>query len=126
MTEDSGAALTAPAGIPAGAFLELPKPTVDGEVIPPIPVTFAVGATPKDALGHRWIILRAFDGTVTAEFRLPWQLAPGIGQAIMNGLSQVAQQIDAEETAGLIVPGRAPGGAHQLLIPGPPNGARHG
>lgn len=116
-------------GVPEGMFLELPKPTVKGEVIPPVPVEFGAGLTGPDVKGHRWAILRVSDGTVTADFRIPWQVAAQVGAGIAQGLANVQAQAAREQSGGLILPNQAAGG---LLIPqpaaGPPplNGARRG
>lgn len=107
-----------PVGMPDGSFLSLPQPTMPGEVIPPIPVTFAVGLTDPDVKGHRWAILRASDGTVTAEFRLPWQAAPQIGVNIAQGLAAMAQKASQEANGGLVLPnGGGQGGG--LFVPAP-------
>jgi len=105
-----------PPGIPEGMFLALPQPTQPGEIIPPIPVQFEVGLTDKDSKGHRWAILRATDGTVTVDFRIPWQLAAQQGMQIAQGLAGMQQRAASEENAGLVVPGGGPGGG--LFIPG--------
>jgi hypothetical protein len=105
----------APPGVPDGAFLMMPQPTVPGEVIPPIPMTFATGLTNPDVLGHRWAVLRCTDGTTTVDFRIPWQMAGQIGAAIAQGLAQMQQQAASEQNGGLIVP--SPPGS--LLIPRP-------
>jgi hypothetical protein len=98
-------------------FLALPQPTVPGEVVPPIPCEFGVGLTDKDAKGHRWAILQATDGTVSASFRIPWQLAAQVGAQLANGLAAMQQKAASEENGGLVVPGKPAGGG--LFIPGP-------
>lgn len=124
-----GSPLGQPPGVPEGMFLELPKPTVEGEVIPPVPVEFGAGLTGRDAKGHRWAILRVSDGTVTADIRIPWQVAAQVGAGIAQGLAAVQAQAAREQSGGLILPNQAAGG---LLIPQPAggwpprNGARRG
>lgn len=112
--------------MPEGMFLELPKPTQEGEIIPPVPCEFAVGLTALDSKGHRWAILRVSDHTVSVELRIPWQLAGQIGQQIAAGLQAVMQKAASEASGGLIVPGGGKAGG--LLIPtvGPPAGGRRG
>lgn len=111
-----GSALSAPDGMPEGAFLELPKPTEPGEMIPPIPCQFEFGLTPKDSKGHRWAVLQVTDGTVTAKFRIPWQVSGQVGMQIAQGLAAVQAKAASEENGGLVVPGRPAGGG--LLVPG--------
>jgi hypothetical protein len=101
--------------VPDGAFLVLPQPSTPGEVIPPIPVTFGFGLTNPDTKGHRWTVLRATDGTITADYRIPWQMAEQIGAGIAAGLAQMAQKAQAEEGPRLIMPNGAGPGA--LLLP---------
>lgn len=118
MSEDLGGVRPPPQGVPEWLFLELPKPSVPGEIVPPIPVTFSVGLTDPDVHGHRWAILRGTDGTATVDWRIPWQMGPGVGMAIAQGLAAMAQKADEDETGGLVIPGRAPGGGSGLVIPG--------
>jgi hypothetical protein len=118
--------LTRPPGVPEGMFLALPTPTKPGEQIPPIPVEFGVGLTDKDVNGHRWAILQAADGTVSASFRVPWQMAGQIGMQIAQGLNAMMQRAASEENGGLVVPGRENGGGLVVARPGQtpmPNGA---
>lgn len=117
MTTDPNTDVGQPSGIPEGMFL-MPPPVADGEVTPPLPVTFAAGLTPKDAKGRRWVILRCTDGTVTADLRIPWQIAGQIGQQIAQGLAAQQAQAAAEENSGLVVPGR-PAGGGGLFVPTP-------
>lgn len=115
MTPDDPGPFTAMGGAAEGAFLQPPVPTEPGEVIPPIPCSFAVGLTDPDVKGHRWAILRGTDGTVTVDFRVPWQMAAQIGAGIGQGLAQMQSQAEQEASGGLILPGGSAAGS--LLIP---------
>jgi hypothetical protein len=125
MSDDSGS-LKEPVGLPPGVFLEVPNPSVPGEILPPMATSFSVGLTGKDAKGHRWAILRGDDGTVAASFRIPWQVAAQWGAGIAQGLAAVAAQAEREQTGGLVVPGRGPGGVPGLFLPSPNGGGPRG
>lgn len=104
--------------MPEGMFLDIPKPTMPGEVIPPIPVDFQVGLTDKDVKGHRWVVLRGSDRTVTVDFRIPWQLAAQMGAGIAASLAAMQQKAASEENGGLVVPGKPAGGGLFVARPG--------
>ncbi len=104
-------------GVPEGMFIPLPQPTQPGEVIPPIPCAFSAGLTNPDSKGNRWVILQGFDGTMSATFRIPWQIAAQIGAQIAAGLAEMQQKAASEQNGGLIVPGGNAGG---LLVPDAP------
>lgn len=116
-TTPEGSKLTRPPGVPDGMFLALPKPEVEGEQVPPIPVEFGAGLTDPDVKGHRWMIFTATDGTVTANFRIPWQMGPGLGASIASTFARLANMAASQENGGLIVPGKPAGGG--LLVPAP-------
>jgi hypothetical protein len=101
-------------------FLAMPQPESPGEVVPPIPVEARVALTDPDTKGRRWAIIQMGDGTVSASFRIPWQLGPQFGQQLAAGLVQMAQRAASEENGGLVVPGRNAGG---LFVPVPGQGA---
>jgi hypothetical protein len=109
--------LTTPPGVPEGAFLALPQPTQPGEVIPPIPCQFQFGLTTPDVKGHQWVVLSIGDGTVTGQYRIPWQLAEQVGAQVAQGLSAMARRAASEANGGLVVPGGTRGG---LFVPGGP------
>lgn len=81
----------------------------------PAPVMFSVGLTEPNRDGVQWAILQADDGTVSARFRMPWQVAPQIGQSIAQGLTAIAQQAERNATGGLLLP---PGATAGLIVPG--------
>lgn len=102
----------------AGMHLIRPQPSQEGAMVPPMDVTASVGLTQKDTAGRQWAILRFTDGTMTLDFRIPWQIAANYGVAIAQGLAAMQNKARSEEHSGLIVTNGAGGQPGQILIPG--------
>lgn len=90
--------------MPDGAEMILPPTMPEGVEPPPAAINVQVTRT-KDEHGGHWITWTFTDGTLAQTIRWPWQTAPALSQALVQGSVQMAQQIQAEVGPQLLRPG---------------------
>jgi hypothetical protein len=91
---------------PAGGGVFLTPPNMpEGETAPPMGLIAVVALTKPDAAGRVWVVLQLSDDTVSAQFRIPWQVAAPLGQNIGEQLAQAAGRAQAMAGPSLFIPG---------------------
>jgi hypothetical protein len=107
---------------PNGAEFLLPPDLPAGQQPPPMPVRFDVSLTEPDTAGRVWIVWQFSDSTTTWQVRIPWQVAAGFAQQLLQATGQVAARAQALSGPTLITPDMM-GGLPPLP---PPNGGGRG